>query len=105
MNSNAPLFADVERLSATSAAASRAGPRAIATCDHDVIRRWAARHQAEPATGSGPATAYAMWQARGCGHGHDDHDWFEAERQLASSGGRPMGGYHLMRAERSRSDG
>jgi len=41
MNSNAPLFADVERLSATSAAASDAGPRAIATCDHDVIRQFA----------------------------------------------------------------
>ncbi len=151
MNSNAPLFADVERLSATPAAASGAGRRAIATCDHDVIRQWAARHQAEPATGeataSGPATvdvhdggagirfnfpgfgrfrpitweewfdnldrhhltfvyeeeiadrAYAIWQARGCGHGHDYHDWFEAERQLASSGGRPMGGYHLMIAD------
>jgi hypothetical protein len=33
---------------------------AVATRDHDVIRRWAARHQAQPATGeatsSGPAT-------------------------------------------------
>ena len=33
---------------------------AISTRDHDVIRQWAARHQAEPATGeatpSGPAT-------------------------------------------------
>ena len=36
------------------------GPRAIATRDHDVIRRWAERRKAEPATGeataSGPAT-------------------------------------------------
>jgi hypothetical protein len=36
-----------------------AGP--VATRDHDVIRQWAARRQAEPATGeataSGPATA------------------------------------------------
>ena len=35
-------------------------PRAIATQDHDVIRRWAERRKAEPATGeattSGPAT-------------------------------------------------
>jgi hypothetical protein len=34
--------------------------RAIATQDHDVIRQWATRHRAEPATGiettSGPAT-------------------------------------------------
>lgn len=150
-NSNAPSFADIERLSVRSIAASRAGPRAIATCDHEEIRQWAARQHAEPATGeataSGPATvdvhdhgagirfnfpgfgrfrpiaweewfdnfdrhhltfvyeegiadrAYAIWQARGGGHGHDDHDWFEAERQLASPGGRPMGGYRLMRAE------
>ncbi len=152
MKSNPPLFADIEGLSARSAAASRADPRAIATCDHDVIRQWAARHRAEPATGqataSGPATvdvhdggagirfnfpgfgrfrpitwdewfddldryhltfvyeeeiadrAYAMWQARGGGHGHDDRDWFEAERQLATPGGRrPMGGYRIMRVE------
>jgi hypothetical protein len=36
------------------------GARAIATQDHEVIRRWAARRSAEPATGgataSGPAT-------------------------------------------------
>lgn len=36
------------------------GPRAIATRDHEAIRRWAARRKAEPATGeataSGPAT-------------------------------------------------
>jgi hypothetical protein len=151
MNSNAPPLADLERLSARSIAASHAGPRAIATCDHAVIRQWAARHQAEPATGeataSGPATvdvhddgagirfnrpgfgpfrpitweewfdnfdryhltfvydeeiadrAYAIWQARGGGHGHDDRDWFEAERQFARPVGRPMGGYRLMRAE------
>lgn len=34
--------------------------RPVATRDHEVIRQWAARHQAEPATGeatrSGPAT-------------------------------------------------
>jgi hypothetical protein len=34
--------------------------RALTTRDHDVIRRWAARHQGQPATGeatsSGPAT-------------------------------------------------
>jgi hypothetical protein len=36
--------------------------RAITTQDHDVIRQWAARHHAEPATGietaSGPATLH-----------------------------------------------
>ncbi len=36
------------------------GSRTLATRDHEVIRRWAARRQAEPATGeetaSGPAT-------------------------------------------------
>jgi hypothetical protein len=150
MNSKVPPFADIDRLSARSIASSDAGPRAIATCDHEQIRRWAARQHAEPATGeatvSGPATvdvhdhgagirfnfpgfgrfrpitweewfddfdrhqltfvyeeeiadrAYAIWQARGGGHGHNDHDWFEAKRQLASPGGRPMDGYRLMSA-------
>jgi hypothetical protein len=40
--------------------ADRNGAQVVATRDHEVIRRWAARHQAEPATGeataSGPAT-------------------------------------------------
>ena len=35
-------------------------PQAVVTKDHDVIRQWASRHQAEPATGeataSGPAS-------------------------------------------------
>jgi len=82
MNSNAPLFANVERLSATSAAASSI----------DTIWRSCTKRRS-------PIARMPLWQARGCGHGHDYHDWFEAERQLASSGGRPMGGYHLMRAE------
>ena len=38
------------------------GTRTLATRDHDVIRRWADRRQAEPATGeatdSGPATVH-----------------------------------------------
>jgi hypothetical protein len=106
----------------------------MATRDHEVIRTWARRHGAEPATGeatpSGPATlkvndggvgirfnfpgtgrfrpiswsewlehfdrnrltfvyqeetadrAYALWQSRGGEHGHDQQDWFNAERQL-----------------------
>lgn len=39
---------------------AHSGTRALITTDHDVIRQWAARHSAEPATGeataSGPAT-------------------------------------------------
>lgn len=27
--------------------------------------------------------AYAIWQDRGCPHGTDAEDWFEAERQLS----------------------
>jgi hypothetical protein len=150
MNSYMPLFNEVEGLMARSTDESGAGPRAIATRDHEEIRRWGARHQAEPATGeataSGPATvqvrdggagirlnfpgagrfrpitwdewfenfdrhdltfvyeeeigdrAYALWEARGRGHGHDRLDWFEAQRQLAGSGERPMSRYRLTRA-------
>jgi DUF2934 family protein len=39
--------------------------------------------------------AYAVWQARGGGHGHDRGDWFEAQRQLVAAGSRPMGRYRL----------
>jgi hypothetical protein len=151
MNSKPVLFAEIEGLSATWADASRAGPRAIGTRDHEVICRWAARHHAEPATGeataSGPATvhlndggagirfnfpgaarfrpitwdewfehfercqltfvyeeeiadrAYALWEGRGGGHGHDCDDWLEAERQLREPASRPMGRYRLMRTE------
>ncbi len=114
-------------------------PRALATKDHDLIRRWTERHRAEPATGeataSGPSTihvtdggagirfnfpglarfrpitweewfdhfdrhqltfvfeeqvadrAYAHWQARGGGDGHDRDDWFRAEHELGSRTG------------------
>jgi Protein of unknown function (DUF2934) len=62
MNSMLPLFNDVEGLLAASARQGGAGPLAIATRDHDLIRRWGARHGAEPATGeataSGPATIH-----------------------------------------------
>jgi len=127
------------------------GPCAIETRDHEAIRRWAARHHAEPATGeataTGPATvqlrdggagirfnfpavgrfrpiswdewfehferhdlvfvyeeevadrAFALWLDRGGTHGHDRADWFEAERQLAGSWGRPMGRYRLAKRE------
>jgi hypothetical protein len=55
-----PLFNDVEAPLGSSTGASGNGPRAIATRDHAEIRRWSARHRAEPATGestrSGPAT-------------------------------------------------
>ena len=128
----------------------RTAAKAITTRDPDEIRRWAARHRAEPATGeataSGPATtqvtdggtglrfnypgfapfrsitwdewfehfdqhglafvyeedvvdrAYALWQARGAEPGQDRADWFEAERQLGGSTGRPMGRYRIVSA-------
>ena len=129
---------------------SKTGAKAITTRDPAEIRRWAARHRAEPATGeasaSGPATtrvtdggtglrfnfpgfapfrsitwdewfehfhqhglafvyeedvadrAYALWQARGAEPGHDCDDWFEAERQMGGSTGRPMGRYRIVPA-------
>ena len=147
MDAYMQLFNDVEDLLGSARGASRNGARAIATRDHEEIRRWAGRHHAEPATGelttSGPATvdvrdggagirlnfpgtgrfrpitwdewfenferhhlmfvyeeetadrAYAVWQARGAAHGHDRGDWFEAERQLAVAGSRPMSRYRL----------
>jgi hypothetical protein len=61
---NEPLFPQRDGFStvATSAPLESSTRKAIATHDHDVIRRWAARHQAEPATGigtkSGPATLH-----------------------------------------------
>ena len=62
MDSKNPLLHKHRRVPVVTTeddADSLAGP--IATRDHDVIRRWAARRQAEPATGeataSGPATA------------------------------------------------
>jgi hypothetical protein len=39
--------------------------------------------------------AYAFWQARGGAHGNDRRDWFEAERQLVTSGVRPMNRYRI----------
>ena len=52
-NRQEPYSAATDRLS------DNTGARAITTRDRDAIRRWAARHQAEPATGeasaSGPA--------------------------------------------------
>jgi hypothetical protein len=151
LNSNIPLFNEVKGRLAKSADTSDAGPRAIATRDHEAIRQWGARHRAEPATGeatgSGPATldvhdggagirlnfpgagrfrpitwdewfenferhhltfvyeeeiadrAYAVWEARGGGHGQDRDDWLEAERQMLASGARPMSWYHLMNVE------
>jgi len=112
--------------------------RALMTRDHDVIKQWAERHSAQPATGeataTGPATvqvndggagirfnfpsaarfraitwdewfenfdrhgltfvyeeevadrAYEFYQKRGGEHGHDQDDWFEAERQMHKPG-------------------
>jgi hypothetical protein len=147
MDTYMPLFNEVEGLFKRAPGTSGNGPRAIVTRDHEEIRRWGARHRAEPATGqltpSGPETfhvrdggagirlnfpgvgrfrpitwdewfehferhhlmfvyeeeladrAYAVWQARGGGHGHDRRDWFEAERQLVAAGARPMNRYRL----------
>jgi hypothetical protein len=62
MDSKDPLLHKQTRVPVVTTendAGSLSGP--VATRDHDVIRRWAARRQAEPATGeataSGPATA------------------------------------------------
>jgi hypothetical protein len=53
-------FTRFDNLAAEAASGSPAAPRALATRDHVVIRQWAERHHAEPATGeatsSGPAT-------------------------------------------------
>ena len=147
MDAYMPLFNEVEGLLGRAPGTSGDGPRAIATRDHEEVRRWGARHRAEPATGeatrSGAETvhvrdggagirlnfpgigrfrpitwdewfehfdrhhlmfvyeeeiadrAYAVWQARGGGHGHDRRDWFEAERQLVAAGARPMSRYRL----------
>jgi DUF2934 family protein len=58
-NSNAP--GGTRRITIDPPDVPKSGLRAWATEDHEVIRRWAERHQAEPATGeatrSGPATA------------------------------------------------
>lgn len=32
--------------------------------------------------------AYDKWQRRGCPHGEDQRDWFEAERELWREAGR-----------------
>lgn len=122
--------------------------RRLATRDKELIRLWAARHCAEPATGeatsSGPATikvndggagirfnfpgaaafrpiswaewfenfdrhhlvfvydedvpdrAYDLWQHRGNRIGHDQEDWFDAERQLGAPNSKPMARYQLV---------
>jgi hypothetical protein len=64
MNTNEPLFPQRDGFS-TVASGGQTGTsaiRALTTQDHDVIRQWAARHHAEPATGietaSGPATVH-----------------------------------------------
>ena len=64
MTSKPPLVPQRDVVSTFAAPDMNAmtGVRAIATQNHDAIRRWAARHQAEPATGeataSGPATIH-----------------------------------------------
>ena len=45
------------------------GDRSVATRDHSVIRNWAARHKAEPATGEATATGPATIQVNDGGAG------------------------------------
>jgi DUF2934 family protein len=62
MKTNEPLFPQRDGFStvATDRPTATSAKKAITTRDHDVIRQWADRHQATPATGiateSGPAT-------------------------------------------------
>lgn len=37
------------------------------------------------------ARAYLLWKDRGCRHGHDCDDWYEAERQLSGHCWRESG--------------
>ena len=134
----------------------RTAIRTRATRDRDEIRRWAAKHDAEPATGeataSGPVTvnvndggagirfnfpgfgryrpiswdewfanffrhelvfvyeeldeavvaerAYQLAQSRGAEAGHDQEDWFRAEREVQehSSAGPHPARYRLLRS-------
>lgn len=144
-----PQSTSLGTLEATHRQASQVGGDGISTRERDVIRRWAARHSAEPATGeataSGPATigvndggagirfnfpgfarfrpiswdewfanfdrhglvfvyeeevadrAYALWQSRGGGHGHDRADWLDAERQLRAASGGSSARYRIVK--------
>ena len=62
MNLKDPLFTDSDRFASVTRQSppERLGARTQATRDHETIRRWAADHGADPATGeateSGPAT-------------------------------------------------
>src|ERR1700730_6235453 len=50
MNSKEPLFPQSDGFSTVDQEAGSSAIRAIATQDHSVIRQWAARPHAEPAT-------------------------------------------------------
>ena len=60
MSIDSPRFPQIESIVSTDGDGQPGVGRGVATQDHEVIRRWAARHGAEPATGeataSGPAT-------------------------------------------------
>jgi hypothetical protein len=43
-----------------------------------------------------PDRAYDLWQHRGGGIGHDQEDWFEAERQLGGQTNKPMARYRFV---------
>jgi Protein of unknown function (DUF2934) len=57
--SNGRLFSEIADAPVSARGTSSAGPRAIRTRDQDVIRQWAARHHAEPATGQETASGRA----------------------------------------------
>jgi len=60
METHKPLTPRIEEFSSANERIGGAKLRALATKDHDLIRQWAERHSAEPATGettaSGPGT-------------------------------------------------
>jgi hypothetical protein len=60
MDSSSGNREKTQRIKLETPETPKAGLRAFVTYDHDLVRDWAARHQAEPATGeasaSGPAT-------------------------------------------------
>jgi hypothetical protein len=45
--------------------------------------------------------AYDLFVSRGSEHGHDVDDWLEAERQLASPGGRSRASRRITSAPRA----
>jgi hypothetical protein len=61
----------IDRFTAVTTGAPQDPPgiRSIATRDHDAVRRWAATHSAEPATGEATASGPAVLTVRDTGPG------------------------------------